>query len=156
MNIITRIAGLPAGWRIERQDDPTQIIFEIFEPKGTTWPNGSPRAALAVTIYKPGPFREEAEVSWPSTSDNRAILAQAVAVAIGLAAEEADAMNATSDPSQMEFEIAYVNSRKKSRTVTGEHFAKSAAFHAVLQLKVGEDAPKRYHTAGFKRIRRVR
>lgn len=55
----------------------------------------------------------------------------------------------------MRFEITYVNRRKPKRIVTEEHFARSAAFAPVLKLAVGEDAPRRYRTAGFKRIRRV-
>jgi hypothetical protein len=55
----------------------------------------------------------------------------------------------------MTFNIEYVNPRQPSRTVTGEHFARSSAYAPVLRLAVGEYAPKRYHTAGFKSIRRV-
>lgn len=86
--------GLPSGWYIEREDHDTQIVLSIFEEGGATWKQtGDPRSALDVTVYKPGPFREEAEVTWPSTSDNRPILAHAVAVAISIAAEEADVLN---------------------------------------------------------------
>lgn len=82
--------ALPTGWYIERVEHDTHIEFLIFEEGGATWPQtGDPRSALDVTVYKPGPFREAARVSWPSTSDNRPILALALAAALGCAADEA-------------------------------------------------------------------
>lgn len=55
----------------------------------------------------------------------------------------------------MEFEITYVQKRPK-RIVTGEHFARSSSFFPVLQLAVGQEAPRgKYGSAGYARIRRV-
>lgn len=55
----------------------------------------------------------------------------------------------------MKFEITYVNSRKPKAVVGPERFERSAAFAPVLRLAVGESAPRRYRSAGYKRIRRV-
>jgi hypothetical protein len=55
----------------------------------------------------------------------------------------------------MQFQITYVNPRKPKRIVTEEHFARSAAFYPVTQLAVGEHAPRRYETAGYRDIKRV-
>lgn len=55
--------------------------------------------------------------------------------------------------SRMRFEITYLDGRK--REVDGQRFERSSAFAPVLQLAVGESAPNRYRTAGYKRIRRI-
>jgi hypothetical protein len=90
----SQFAPLPSGWYIERSETDHRVNFAIFEEGGETWrETGDPRSALDIEVYKPSDFRESAEVSWPSTSDKRPALAHAVAVAIGLAAEEADHLN---------------------------------------------------------------
>jgi hypothetical protein len=81
--------NLPKGFRIERRDESHAVVFEIFEDGGPTWPSGDPRGLLDVIMYKPSFGRETPEVSWPSTSDKRPVLAFAVAAAIAMAAEEA-------------------------------------------------------------------
>lgn len=95
---ITDLA-LPEGWWIERKEDtdydpPGPTRFEIFEPDGPTWKDGTPRESLTVELY---PARQRfgqlygPEVSWPGTSDKRPELALALAVALTMAAEEARA-----------------------------------------------------------------
>lgn len=55
----------------------------------------------------------------------------------------------------MRFQITYVNSRRPSKTVGPERFERSAAFAPVLRLAVGESINGRYHSAGYKSIKRV-
>lgn len=52
------------------------------------------------------------------------------------------------------FKITYV-SRRPARVVTGEHFDKSAAFHPVLKLEVGEAITGRYYSAGYRKVERI-
>lgn len=90
---------LSDGFRIERSEERTQVRFTIFEDGGPTWPDGSPRGGLDVTVYKPDVIRKTAEVSCPSTSDKRPALARALAVALLLAGGEADQMEPEDDNS---------------------------------------------------------
>lgn len=53
-----------------------------------------------------------------------------------------------------QFEISYIFKRP-NRIVDETHFEKSSAFYPVLSLKVGESAPKRYRSAGYRNIKRI-
>lgn len=55
-----------------------------------------------------------------------------------------------------QFQIIYINPHQPKRIVGEEHFAKSSAFYPVLQLEVGEKIERRYHSAGYKSVKRVR
>jgi hypothetical protein len=88
---VERNEEIPAGWSILRTIHETHTEFNLFERGGSTWPQtGEPRAALTVTVYHFNIARERAEVSWPSTSDKRPVLARCLAVALTLAAEYAE------------------------------------------------------------------
>lgn len=81
------VVGTPGGeWLGARYG------YEIHE--GDTYPNSDePRPTLTVTLSfpEPGhPYRDQPEVSWPSTSDKRPALARALAVALEMAAERAE------------------------------------------------------------------
>lgn len=89
---------LPHGWRIDRPEPPEHspylpVHFDIYEPDGPTWADGEPRPTLTVELQT-GHERYSApappEVSWPSTSDRRPALARALAVALTMAANEAE------------------------------------------------------------------
>lgn len=54
----------------------------------------------------------------------------------------------------MVFEITYVNKRSK-RTVDESHFQRSSAFAPVLKMEVG-DIARRYASAGYRQIKRVK
>jgi hypothetical protein len=85
--------NLPDGWTIERKETRGCVEFKIYEPNGPTWDSGAPRDSLTVTLWLPEPdgfVPTGPQVGWPSTSDKRPVLAQAVAVAIAMAAEEAN------------------------------------------------------------------
>jgi len=81
-----------------REDKGIVIEHQILE-EGVTWKGtNTPRPVLVVRVHKPGEqfggFRC-AEVSWPSTSDNRPELAAEVAIALTRAATEAQVLDAT-------------------------------------------------------------
>jgi hypothetical protein len=83
--------GIPEGWSILASRHESHTEFDLFERGGATWPRtGEPYAALTVTVY----HRETPTVSWPSTSDKRPVLARALAVALRLAADLAEDLNA--------------------------------------------------------------
>lgn len=82
---------MPEGFHVERIDHDTVIYFHVFEDGGETWPSGQPRPAITVEVW---PEREafgvkrEPEISWPSTSDNRPVLALAFSGALRQAVGE--------------------------------------------------------------------
>lgn len=84
---------LPEGFRIERHEGSGRIVtFSVFEVDGPTWTDGSPRSSIDVELW-PADIAYGAprgpRLSWPSTSDKRPVLAQALAAALVMAAEEA-------------------------------------------------------------------
>lgn len=89
-----RREDIPAGWSILRTIHETHTEFDLFERGGATWKEtGEPRAALTVTVYHFNIATHPAEVSWPSTSDKRPVLARTLAVALKLAAEYAERLS---------------------------------------------------------------
>lgn len=89
-----RIPDIAQGeWTIKQMDHGSYVEFEIHE--GNTWKDSDvPRSTLDVTVWKPrssyGGKMAGCEISWPSTSDKRPVLARALAVALELAADYAD------------------------------------------------------------------
>lgn len=91
MNIKSIEIGLPAGFHIEREDRGVLVEFHIYEDGGPTWVTGAPRPLVSVQYWRPDDVGRDKEprVSWPSTSDKRPDLAFALAIALALAADEA-------------------------------------------------------------------
>jgi hypothetical protein len=80
---------LPTGWTIKRTAHRDgDVDFDIYEPGGPTWTDGSPRPTLGVAVYSPG------RASGGRRPDKRPDVARALAVALTRAAREADQMNA--------------------------------------------------------------
>ena len=92
--------GDDLNWVIKRMDHGSYVEFEIHE--GQTYKDSDvPRATLEVTVWLPrlmfGGKMGGPEISWPSTSDKRPVLARALAVALTHAADFADSLP-TPDP----------------------------------------------------------
>lgn len=101
-------APVPTGWSILRSIHETHAEFDLFERNGATWQDGTPRAALTVTVYHATKTRGANQVSWPSTSDKRPVLARCLAVALLLAAEYAEGLSnqptaPAEEPDRIEF-----------------------------------------------------
>lgn len=82
---------LPAGWWVGREDMPYVSKFHLYEDGGATWESGRPRSVLTVSVFPTALGHEQQpKVSWPSTSDQRPVLARALAAVLVLAAEAAE------------------------------------------------------------------